>query len=154
MITTGDWNLILRDCNIQYIVGVPSSELSPLFDNSSCETIISTREDEAIGVAAGLKLTDSNVLVAIQSSGLGNIFNALGSLVIPYDIKLMIMISIRGGPEEKNEVQKTMGNASQSLLNKIGIETVTPTSFSELHSTIKNNINNQIAILLDKGLLK
>lgn len=154
MITRDDWNSILEDIGIQYLVGVPSSELGTLYENEVCKNIICSREDEALGMATGINLAGSNVIVAIQSSGLGNIFNALGSLYIPYQIKFPLLISIRGGVDEENEVQKLMGNSSEELLRTIGIKLSKPKNLHELHNEINHKINEQSAILINKKILK
>jgi sulfopyruvate decarboxylase subunit alpha len=43
-----------------------------------------TREEEAVGIAAGLYLGGARPTVMMQSSGLGNSLNAIASLLVPY----------------------------------------------------------------------
>src|SRR5437870_3972154 len=59
-------------------------------------TTTATREEEAFGIAAGLYLGGVKPAVMLQSSGLGNSLNALTSLLIPYRIPVVMLISMRG----------------------------------------------------------
>ena len=57
----------------------------------------------------------------LQSSGLGNSLNALTSLLVPYRIPALIMISMRGDAGEWNEAQVPMGRAVRAICDAIGI---------------------------------
>ena len=47
----------------------------------------------------------------LQSSGLGNSLNALTSLLVPYEIPVLIVVSMRGDAGEWNAAQVPMGRA-------------------------------------------
>jgi len=87
--------------------------------------ILATREEEAFGIAAGLYLGGRRPAVMLQSSGLGNSVNALGTLVVPYEIPMLIVVSMRGGETEWNPVQAPMGSAVRPIFDAIGIPHVT-----------------------------
>ena len=55
-----------------------------------------TREDAALGVAAGAYLGGRLPMVVMQNSGLGVSLNALGSLHILYRIPCLILVTWRG----------------------------------------------------------
>ncbi|MFQ5800819.1 MAG: thiamine pyrophosphate-binding protein, partial [Candidatus Hydrothermarchaeales archaeon] len=55
-----------------------------------------TREEEGVGIAAGAALAEERPTMLIQSSGLGNMINALASLTMFYELPLFIMVSWRG----------------------------------------------------------
>jgi len=80
-----------------------------------------TREEEAFGIAAGLYLGGARPAVMLQSSGLGNSLNALTSLLIPYEIPAVILVSMRGEQDEWNPAQMPMGRAVRTILDSIGI---------------------------------
>ena len=61
----------------------------------------------------------------LQSSGLGNSLNALTSLLVPYQIPVLIVVSMRGDAGEWNAAQVPMGRAVRSILDAIGIPHVT-----------------------------
>ena len=57
----------------------------------------------------------------LQSSGLGNSLNALTSLLIPYRIPVLLVVSMRGDLGEWNAAQVPMGRAVRSILEAIEI---------------------------------
>ena len=88
-------------------------------------TTIATREEEAFGIAAGLYLGGAPAAVMLQSSGLGNSLNAITSLVLPYQIPLLIVISMRGDAGEWNAAQVPMGRAVPAILDALGLSHTT-----------------------------
>ena len=88
-------------------------------------TTIATREEEAFGIAAGLYLGGVRPAVMLQSSGLGNSLNALTSFVLPYQVPMLILISMRGEAGEWNAAQVPMGRAVVRSSTSIGIPHVT-----------------------------
>ena len=72
---------------------------------------VATREEEAFGIAAGLYLGGKRPTMMLQSSGLGNSLNALTSLLLPYQIPALMVISMRGDAGEWNAAQVPMGRA-------------------------------------------
>ena len=88
-------------------------------------TTLATREEEAFGIAAGLYLGGARPTVMLQSSGLGNSLNALTSLLIPYQIPVLIVISMRGDEGEWNAAQVPMGRAIRAILDSMGIPHLT-----------------------------
>ena len=83
--------------------------------------VLATREEEAFGIAAGLYLGGRLPTVMLQSSGLGNSLNALTSLLLPYEIPSLIVVSMRGDAGEWNAAQMPMGRAVVSILDAIGV---------------------------------
>ena len=94
-----------------FIVGVPYTGCP--------EGLIATREDEAIGIAVGAYFTGKKPLVYMQNSGLGNCFDILTSLLIPYGIKIDLLIDKRTSPEH----HALMGEKQDELLKVIGYDT-------------------------------
>ena len=69
------------------------------------------REEEAVGILAGLFLGGQRGAMLVQSSGLGNTLNALGSLAMAYRIPFPMLVSLRGELGEFNPAQLHMGRA-------------------------------------------
>ena len=82
-----------------------------------------TREEECVGYAAGQRIAGGRPVVLMQSSGLGNAINALGSLAVPYRLGLPLLVSMRGTLGEANPSQIPMGRAAAPLLAALGIQT-------------------------------
>lgn len=80
-----------------------------------------TREEDGVGVCAGAWLGGDRPAMVIQSSGIGNMFNALMSLTIAYHLPLPILASWRGVYQEKIEAQIPFNRALPALLREAGI---------------------------------
>jgi sulfopyruvate decarboxylase alpha subunit len=83
------------------------------------------REEEAVGVLSGLYLGGQRGAMLVQSSGLGNALNALGSLAAAYRIPFPMLISLRGELGEFNPAQLIMGRAVPGCLSALGLQHVT-----------------------------
>jgi sulfopyruvate decarboxylase subunit alpha len=116
----------LHAAGSRHVVYVPDNPLSHVLrelreNYPDVETTIATREEEAFGIAAGLYLGGKRPTVMLQSSGLGNSLNALTSLLVPYQIPALILISMRGDANEWNAAQVPMGRAVAPILDAIEI---------------------------------
>jgi len=80
-----------------------------------------TREEEGVGIAAGAALAGERPAMLVQSSGLGNMINALASLTMLYELPLFMLISWRGVYKERIAAQKPMGFLAPRLLETMGI---------------------------------
>jgi sulfopyruvate decarboxylase subunit alpha len=108
------------------VVYVPDNPLSHVLrilhdEYSDVTTTIATREEEAFGIAAGLYLGSKRPTVMLQSSGLGNSLNALASLLIPYQIPVLVLVSMRGDAGEWNGAQVPMGRAVAPICQALGL---------------------------------
>jgi sulfopyruvate decarboxylase alpha subunit len=81
-----------------------------------------TREEECFGYAAGYRAAGGMPAVLLQCSGLGNSFNAIGSLVQPSGLAFPVVISMRGTLGERNPAQMPLGRATIALLDALGIQ--------------------------------
>jgi sulfopyruvate decarboxylase subunit alpha len=114
----------------RHVIYVPDNPLSHVLKClgeafTDIRTTLATREEEAFGIAAGLYLGGARPTVMLQSSGLGNSLNALTSLIVPYQIPMLILISMRGDAGEWNDAQVPMGQAVRPILDALGMPHVT-----------------------------
>ena len=88
----------LENKKIKNFVGVPDSTLKYFIDEclKNNNIIITTREEEAIGIATGMTLSKSNSLVFMQNAGFANSISTITSLVKLYEIPLIFLIGWRG----------------------------------------------------------
>ena len=84
-----------------------------------------TREDDALGVAAGVYLGRGRAAVFMQSSGFGNCVNALGSLAVPCRTPFPLFVSLRGDLWEFNIVQVPVGRAVGPIMGLLGMSYAT-----------------------------
>src|SRR3954462_15727487 len=108
------------------VVYVPDNPLSHVLREFETQyrdirLVLATREEEAFGIAAGLYLGGRLPTVMLQSSGLGNSLNALTSLLVPYQIPVLTIVSMRGDEGEWNAAQVPMGQAVRGILDAISI---------------------------------
>src|SRR5262245_16081134 len=132
----------LHAAGSRHVVYVPDNPLSHVLRVLSgsayadVRTTIATREEEAFGIAAGLYLGGAKPTVMLQSSGLGNSLNALTSLLVPYKIPALIVISMRGDVGEWNEAQVPMGRAVRAICDAIGIPHATAERAASTRETV------------------
>jgi sulfopyruvate decarboxylase subunit alpha len=111
----------LVEGGVEAAAWVPDKRLSPVAAGlPDLRTL--TREEECVGWAAGFRAAGGMPLVLMQSSGLGNALNAIGSLVVPYGLGFPLVISLRGGLGERNPAQMPLGRAAHGLLAQLGVE--------------------------------
>lgn len=110
-------------CEVVYVPDNPLSHVLRALhdDHPDVRTTVATREEEAFGIAAGLYLGGARPVVMLQSSGLGNSINALGSLLLPFEIPVLMLISMRGEDDEWNAAQEPMGRAVRPILDALRI---------------------------------
>jgi sulfopyruvate decarboxylase subunit alpha len=126
---------------IRDVVYVPDNPLSHVLRElgvryPDVRLVLATREEEAFGIAAGLYLGGRRPAVLCQSSGLGNSLNALGSLLIPYQIPVLAIVSMRGDVGEWNAAQVPLGRAARTILDAVGMPHATVDSPESAAETV------------------
>ena len=123
------------------VVYVPDNPLSHVLTElveqyGDVRLVLATREEEAFGIAAGLYLGGRRPTVMLQSSGLGNSLNAITSLVLPYQIPMLVVVSMRGDAGEWNAAQVPMGRAVRSIFDAIGVPHTTVESAATANDVV------------------
>ncbi|HVP97124.1 sulfopyruvate decarboxylase subunit beta [Methanoregula sp.] len=80
-----------------------------------------TREEDGVGISAGAYLAGARPALAIQSSGIGNMLNAILSLTVTFGLPLPILASWRGCEGEKIPAQIPFNRPLPSILSAAGI---------------------------------
>jgi sulfopyruvate decarboxylase subunit alpha len=132
----------LHAAGIRDVVYVPDNPLSHVLGMledrfRDIRAILATREEEAFGIAAGLYLGGRPPCVMLQSSGLGNSLNAITSLIVPYQIPMLMLVSMRGDAGEWNAAQVPMGRAVRAILDAVAIPHVTVESADAAAATVR-----------------
>jgi sulfopyruvate decarboxylase subunit alpha len=125
--------------HVVYVPDNPLSHVLKAFGGSypDVRLILATREEEAFGIAAGLYLAGSLPVLMFQSSGLGNSLNAITSLMLPYQIPALMIVSMRGDETEWNAAQVPMGRALRSILDAMAVPHVTPSAAEEVEPLVR-----------------
>jgi sulfopyruvate decarboxylase subunit alpha len=153
----------LTASGIRHIVYVPDNPLSYLLDTLGREhpevrQTLATREEEAVGIAAGLYLGGVRTAVMMQSSGLGNCTNGIASLLVAYQIPVVFVMSMRGDAGEWNWAQVPMGRAIAPILDSLGVPFVRVDRADEAESVVRTachtafNARFPAAVLLPRHL--
>src|SRR3990172_1648433 len=138
---------ILKENNIDFAATLPCDRIKALLPliSRSIFSIPLTREENGIGICAGIYLGGKRPVMVIQSTGLGNMINALGSLNLTYGIPLPVLASWRGVYKESIEEQRHLGKRLPAILDAAGIAFTMINSSDELDkidTAIKDSFEN------------
>lgn len=123
-----DWPLAVHDVfrakAIRQIGTVPDAGLTRLLDlcnaDNAMRVLTLTREDEGIGLLTGAWLGGERAALLMQSSGVGNVINAL-SLPVICKTPCLMVVTMRGQWGEANSWQVPMGGATPTVLKAMGV---------------------------------
>lgn len=114
---------ILKSEGVDLVASLPCDRnkcfTSMLYDNF--QVVDLTREEDGVGISAGAFMGGMRPIMSIQSSGLGNMMNALMSLTSFYGFPLPILASWRGVDNENIEAQKAFNLRIPQMLEAFGI---------------------------------
>ena len=110
--------------NIENFIGVPDSTLKFFIDEGikMNKTIIANREDEAIGIAAGMALSNSNSVVFMQNAGFANSLSTITSLIDLYQIPLIFVIGWRGFLKNDAPEHEKIGKVQPKLMEILALD--------------------------------
>lgn len=115
----------LKAAGFDFFAGVPCSLLkglvSILDQDAEAHYVSATREDSAIGMAAGAYLGGKLPMVLMQNSGLGVSVNALASLTTMYALPVLLVISWRGEGGNDAPEHILMGEIMAPMLDLLKI---------------------------------
>lgn len=113
----------LLAAGVDFFVGVPCSLVRSLIATLEQRGLYlgETREDAALGVAAGAYLAGRTPAVIMQNSGLGVSLNALGSLHLLYRIPCLLLVTWRGYEGRDAPEHLVMGDVQPRLLDLLRI---------------------------------
>ena len=79
---------------VENFIGVPDSTMKHFIDQGfkKNKILIATKEEESIGIAVGMSLSQSNSLVFMQNAGFANSLSTITSLVQLYQIPMIFSL--------------------------------------------------------------
>ncbi|PAV11545.1 sulfopyruvate decarboxylase [Methanosarcina spelaei] len=116
--------VIMKKAGIDLAATLPCDRIKnllPLISENFPEIRL-TREENGVGICAGFYLAGGKPMMLIQSTGLGNMINALESLNIICRIPLPILASWRGVYSEGIEAQVPLGTHLPTILEGAGLK--------------------------------
>lgn len=114
---------LLKKNGIDFTASLPCEKIKNLIEMASrtFPHVAVTREEEGVGICAGAALSGRLPAMFVQSSGIGNMINALLSLTAFYELPLALFVSRRGVYNERIEAQMPMGQRLPAILAGAGI---------------------------------
>ena len=115
---------IMKKTGINLTATLPCDRIKNLLPliSENFREIRLTREESGVGICAGAYLAGGKPMMLIQSTGLGNMINALESLNIICKIPLPILTSWRGVYGEGIEAQVPLGVHLPAILEGSGLK--------------------------------
>jgi sulfopyruvate decarboxylase alpha subunit len=161
MITGADFLQLLRSSGFDFFTGVPCSLVKSLIATLEERGgyIPETREDAAVGLAAGAYMAGKQPVVIMQNSGLGVSLNSLASLSLMYHFPCLLLITWRGYQGKDAPEHLIMGDISPRLLEILQIpyqilnEESAPRSIEWAAETLKHT-GKPVALLLPPGVMQ
>jgi sulfopyruvate decarboxylase alpha subunit len=112
---------ILKKYGYNFSTILPCGKVKYLYNailhDSSFTVVEINREEEGFGICAGAYFAGKKPFMLIQSTGLSNSFNAIFSLILTYQIPLLVLVSYRGYYDEKVMAQKMLGENLKKMLD-------------------------------------
>jgi sulfopyruvate decarboxylase alpha subunit len=115
---------LLRAAGVRQVAIVPDAGHARLIKlcekDKSMRVVRLTTEEEGVALLAGAWLGGDKGVLLMQSSGVGNCINML-TLPIACQFPLLMLVTMRGDHGEFNPAQIPMGNATQAVLEAMGV---------------------------------
>ena len=117
------FNYLLKN-GVKNFIGVPDSTMKYFIDEGlkKNKILITTREEEAIGIAAGMSMSRSNSLVFMQNAGFANSISTITSLVQLYEIPMIFLIGWRGFLKNDAPEHAKIGKIQPKLLQALSLQ--------------------------------
>lgn len=116
----------LKANDVRLVTYIPDNVLTPLIRAVHADpyfrVICPAREEEAAGIVAGAYLAGLRGVTLMQTSGFATLPNVLASLVVPYQIPLLMLISERGTLGDHQLGQAVVCRTMRPVLQTLGIE--------------------------------
>ena len=145
------FDLLLRK-GIENFIGVPDSTMKYFISQGlkKKKILITTREDEAIGIAVGMSLSKHNSLAFMQNAGFANSISTITSLVQLYEFPIIFLIGWRGYLKSDAPEHYKIGRIQPELIKLIGLDSkiVTESNWKECCKWAVNKINHSIPCAL------
>ena len=116
----------LKANEVRLVTYIPDNVLAPLIDavhgDSWFRVLCPAREEEALGIVAGAWMAGVRGITLMQTSGFATLPNVLASLIVPYQIPALMMISERGTLGDHQLGQAIVCRTMRPVLQTLGIE--------------------------------
>ena len=137
----------LSNNGIENFVGVPDSTLKHFIKQGlkKNKILITTKEEEAIGISVGMTLSQSPSLVFMQNAGFANSISTITSLIQLYEIPLIFLIGWRGYLKNDAPEHEKIGKIQPKLIEILALDSkiITEKNWKESCNWALKKIQNQ-----------
>lgn len=130
---------VLRAHDVRQVAYVPDAGHAKLIErcenSNAVEAVVLTTEEEGVAMLAGTWLGGQRGALVMQSSGVGNTINML-SLMKTCRFPLLMLITMRGEWGEFNPWQNSMGQATPTVLQAMGVQVYSVERPDEVVATV------------------
>ena len=139
----------LKAHDVRLVPYVPDNVLRPLIERIHADPFFTaftcTREEEAVGIAAGAWMGGMKSMVLMQTSGFATLPNAIASLPIPFQIPVLLLVSERGTLGEFNIGQAMVARTMRPVLDALAMEHHTLSRLDEVAFIADRTIRQAVA---------
>ena len=139
----------LKAHEVKLVPYVPDNVLRPLIERLHADRYFTafacTREEEAVGIAAGAWMGGLRAIVMMQTSGFATLANVLASLPVPFQIPVLLLVSERGTLGEFNIGQALVARTMRPVLDALTMEHHTLSRLDEVEFITDRSIRQAIA---------
>ena len=116
----------LKANDVRLVTYIPDNVLTPLIDAVHSDpwfrVVCPAREEEALGIVAGAWMAGLRGITLMQTSGFATVANVLASMIVPYQIPALMLISERGTLGDHQLAQAIVRSTMRPVLQTLGIE--------------------------------
>ncbi len=154
------FNSLISEKGFNFASGVPCGVLKYFISNFDVDDrfmhVRAQNEPESVGIAAGAYLAGKKPVLYMQNSGLFKSINEIGSLLLPYSIPALFIVTYRGCKGENAPQHMINGKITKPILEDMGLpyfELRSETIDDTVKSACRNMENNNIpsVILVKRG---
>jgi sulfopyruvate decarboxylase subunit alpha len=117
----------IEEVGPDYFLSIPCSTVGPVIEHfERSEKVISfpvSREEDGVGIAAGISLGGKLPIMLIQDTGIGNSILAITTFAQAYHVPMLILVTRRGGLGEINSAVNQFSEPLPRILDDAGVKT-------------------------------
>ena len=134
-----DLHALLRQQRVRQVSFVPDAGHTALIrlceSDTDMRAVRLTTEEEGIALAVGAWLGGDKSVLLMQSSGVGNVINVLGTIK-ECRFPMVMIVTMRGEEGELNPWQVPMGQATRTVLEAMGTVVHRPAEAEAIAPTV------------------
>ena len=148
----------LKAAGVRLVGYVPDAGHKRLIElcrrDKSMRAVVLSTEEEGIGLAAGAWLGGEKTVLLMQSSGVGNIINVLGTVEV-CRFPLLMIVTMRGEQGEFNPWQVPMGRATPEVLEAMGVGVQRASSAADVAPLVATALKGEqaTAVLVSQSVI-